>query len=469
MPADLSLISRSRQDILDQQYAEFQTLIPDVYLGPDSNLAILLQVLAGADESVFLAIQLLSDDMFVATASSGALSRWGEQYGVFQKQGVEASGTLMWEGTGGAYVPPGAQAAYDPGTGEQVLYFISLEDGTIPDPGIPGSPTASIGIAGALSGLVEYGVTFETADGETAMGATSTPLTATGRVVNLTNLPIGGPGTTARRIYRNTDGSGYKFLIEISDNTTTTYADNNNEVLTGADAPTVSTAERIELAAAAEQPGSRYNLVTGAIKVVANAPDGIVAVENTTPFVGGTEIEAIDQFRRRLSNAVSNPNTGSVGDIKQWAEQVEGVESATVTPNYNLGVAANGHVTVWISGPNGTIPGADVIAAVEQAVTSNALANITVHVSSYNALSTDVTVTITLESGYTLAEVSPSVRDAIISYIYGLDVGETLRRNGIIDAVYGLTGVDDLTVNIPASNLTTGVTQKRVPGTIIVQ
>jgi uncharacterized phage protein gp47/JayE len=438
MPADVSSIIRTRQDILDQQYAEFQTLIPDIYLGQDGNLGILLQVLAGADESVFLAIQLLSDDMFVATASQGAMTRWGEQYAVFQKAGVSAAGTLLFQGTGGTYIPPGSMAAYDPGTGEEVLYFTTLEEGTLPNPGLPSAPTTAVGAPGVLSGLMEYGVTFTTAEGETALGDTSTPLLFPGTAqCNLTNIPIGGPDTLTRKIYRQVDGGGFLFLAEITNNTATTYTDNNNTLLSGSP-PGVSTAERIEVAAEAEQAGTRYNLVSGTVNIVASAPDGVIAVTNPTPFIGGNEIEPADQFRRRLSDAVSNPNTGSISDIKQWAEQVDGVDSATVVPNYNLAVAANGHVTVWISGPEGTIPDAGVVGSVQNAIASQTLANITIHVSAYNALATNVTVALTLESGYVLTEVSPQVQDAIISYIYGLDVGETLRVNGIIDAVYGL-------------------------------
>ena len=260
MPADVSSIIRTRQDILDQQFAEFQTLIPDIYLGPDGNLTILLQVLAGADESVFVAIQLLSDDMFVATASQGALTRWGEQYAVFQKVGVNAAGTLLWEGTGGTYIPVGSMAAYDPGTGEEILYFRTLEEGVLPNPGSATAPTVADGGAGVLSGLVEYGVTFVTQEGETTLGSTSTPLSLVGRIAALTNIPVGGPDTISRRIYRNTDGSGFLFLTEIANNVAITYNDNNNGLLSGSP-PSVSTAERIEVAAEAEQAGTRYNLI----------------------------------------------------------------------------------------------------------------------------------------------------------------------------------------------------------------
>lgn len=467
MPADVSSIIRNRQDILDQQYAEFQTIIPDIYLGPDSNLGLLLQVLAGADESIFMAIQLLSDDMFVATASLGALTRWGEQYAVSQKAGVSSAGTLRFQGTGGTYIPAGSMAAYDLGSGEEILYFTTLEEGILPNPGHAAAPTVADGGAGVLSGLVEYGVTFVTTEGETTLGDTSTPLTLTGRIAALTNIPVGGPGTLRRRIYRNTDGSGFLFLTEIADNIAITYNDNNNGLLSGAP-PEISTAEQVTVAAEGEQPGTRYNLVSGAVNLVASAPDGVLAVTNPTAFIGGTEIEPTDQFRRRLSDAVANPNTGSVGDIKQWAEQVDGVDSATVVPNYNLGVAANGHVTVWISGEGGTVPDAGVVATVQQAIDSQTLANITIHVSSYIALPTNVSVGLVLQPGYALVEVSPQVRDAISSFIYFLDVGETLRVNGIIDAVYGQTGVADVNVSVPASNQTTGVTQKRVPGTITI-
>jgi uncharacterized phage protein gp47/JayE len=96
------------------------------------------------------------------------------------------------------------------------------------------------------------------------------------------------------------------------------------------------------------------------------------------------------------------------------------------------------------------------------------LANVTIHVAAFTATPTDVTVTTTLATGYTLADVTPSVSQAITDYINSLDVGETLRLSGITAAIVGLPGILDVAVNLPATNLATGATSKRTPGTIMV-
>jgi hypothetical protein len=94
-----------------------------------------------------------------------------------------------------------------------------------------GTPTSAVGAAGSLTGAYYYTVTFVTAQGETApWPGTATVVNPSSQQVNLTSIPIGPAGTTARRIYRTpatpTDPKDYRFLVEISDNTTTTYTDN---------------------------------------------------------------------------------------------------------------------------------------------------------------------------------------------------------------------------------------------------
>lgn len=92
-------------------------------------------------------------------------------------------------------------------------------------------PLAALGAAGALTGTYGYSVTFVTALGETAPWP-GTPITVTpaAQAVNLTNIPIGGDGTIARRLYRTlaaaVDPKDMYFLVEIPNNTTTTYVDN---------------------------------------------------------------------------------------------------------------------------------------------------------------------------------------------------------------------------------------------------
>jgi uncharacterized phage protein gp47/JayE len=94
----------------------------------------------------------------------------------------------------------------------------------------PAAPTVAAGSAGALTGAYRYKVTFVTAQGETQGGAEAGPVTLAAQQANLTNIPLGPTGTTSRKIYRTAAGGATgteKLVHTISDNTTTTYTDNN--------------------------------------------------------------------------------------------------------------------------------------------------------------------------------------------------------------------------------------------------
>jgi hypothetical protein len=67
--------------------------------------------------------------------------------------------------------------------------------------------------------------------------------TAAVRQVALSTIPIGGPTTTARKIYRRFNGTGtFKLVTTIADNTTTSYVDTTANASLGAAAPSSNTA-----------------------------------------------------------------------------------------------------------------------------------------------------------------------------------------------------------------------------------
>jgi uncharacterized phage protein gp47/JayE len=470
MPAEGDILYMSREEILAEFHELMRQLIPDVYLGPDGNLNLFFEVLAGVTESVFQALQINSENMFVMTANEGALENHGIQYGVTRKQGTPSTGTLRFAGEGGTVIPINTEVAHDPGSGEEPLYFLTTETDTIPNPGVPTAPTLADGGVGVMiAGSYEYGISFVTAEGETELGTISAPIVQViNKKVNLTAIPVGGPGTTRRRIYRQRDLGGFKFVAEIADNATVIYTDNIAEGGLGAAPLVTSTAERVSMTAASEDSGEIYNVLANTITTLTNVPEGVSEVTNVASFTGGTEREATEDFRQRLLNEIRAPQVGAVADIKSWAESVEGVEDATVYENDNLGVATNGHVTVRISGPNGTVPSAGVQADVLAELDSHDLANVTFHVGTFTPTVTAVTVDVTLDTGYTLADVTPSVQLVSAEYINGLGVGETWRHTGAEAAVWGLPGIIDVTITSPASNQATGATSKRTPGVITV-
>lgn len=466
IPDDAML--RTREDILAEMLANLQAAILDAYVGEDGVISIIFNIEAGQLEQLYYANQLLLEDAFITTASLPALLRYGDQYGISASDGTFSSGTLTFEGGGGTYVPIGTEVAYDPGEGLDVIYFETSSDGTIPNPGDPSAPNVAVlATAGNLSGLYEYVVTLVTASGETFPSAESDAASPVAQQIRLTALPIGGPGTISRRIYRAKDGSGvYRRVAEIADNTTVQYDDNASDAAmnAGALAPTVDTAHQITVNGQSQDTGIEKNVAAGVITELTNAPATLTSVTNPTAFTGASDPEDTETFRRKLLDYIQNPQTGSASDLKTWAEQIDGVQTATVFPNS----PANGQVTVRITGVGGAAPSSDVLTAVQDALDSRDLANITIIVTSFTAVPTNVTVDVTTTSTYTLTDVTPSVQTAISDYINTLDVGESLLLAGIIDAVFGLPGIADVTVTTPATNQTTASDSKRTPGTITV-
>lgn len=468
MPLQGDELWRSRDDILTSFIAAFQAAIPDVWLDEDGNLRILLEIEAGQIEGLYVANQILLEDMFIQTASYAALLRHGEQYGLPLKTGTFAVGDLLFSGQGGIYIGIGAEVAYDPGSGADILYFVTTADGTIPNPGIPTAPFAADGGTGVIAaGTYEYVVTYLTAAGETLASDPSNAITIVDNHQIDVTIPLGGPGTIGRNIYRSIDGGNFQLIQTVADNTTTSVVD--NVAAPGVTLPpTVSTAEAILLAAQSQDTGLAYNAVAGAITVLSSVPNGITTVTNPSPFTGGSDQESYDDYRQRLLIFIRSPVTGSENDLITWAEAVDGVDTATVFPNDNLGVSTPGHVTIRIAGVNGSVPTSDVIDAVATAIAAQDLANITIHVGTFTPVTIDVTVTTTLDSNYALADVSAGIEQAITDYINSVDVGGTAYISGIIAAVMSVTGVLDVDVTAPTSNQSSSATSKFAPGTITV-
>lgn len=459
-------IYKDHDTIVDNLIAAMQARVPDIWTQEDGVFRLICEVMAGEIEGNYLANELLRNDMFIQLANAQALDQHGEEVGRARLTGAQAVGNVRFQGEGGAFIPAGTQVAADDGT-DNLIYFDTTADATLPTPGVPTLPTSALNAtAGNLTGTMEHIVSFYTAEGETIPGPASAPILTAAQQVSLSNIPLGGTGTVGRKIYRRKDGGDYKLVTTIANNTATTYTDNIADGSLGAAPLLASTAERVTVAAQAEEVGTAGNVIAGAINSLVDIPAGLSGVTNVAVFTGGTEPEETETYRSKLLEFVRAPKAGSPTDLKVWAEAIEGVQTATVFPNDNLGTPQNGHVTVRIAGVNGAVPPANVVTAVIDDLTARDIANITIHVTTFSALSTNVTVTITAATGFTLADVSASVQQAIIDYINSVPVGGTVYVAGIYDAVYGLNGVATLTTTF--TDQTAGPTQKRTPGTITV-
>jgi hypothetical protein len=118
--------------------------------------------------------------------------------------------------------------------------------GTAPVLPPPGAPTlATVSGSGLGIGSYMYQVTFVNAQGETTGGTVATAVTTSGnQQVNISSIPLGPSGVTARKIYRtavNGIAGSEKLLTTIADNTTTTYTDTTADGSLGVPVPVVNT------------------------------------------------------------------------------------------------------------------------------------------------------------------------------------------------------------------------------------
>ncbi len=148
---------------------------------------------------------------------------------------------------------------------------------------------AAYGGAGVDIGGHSYITTFVDAYGETdadlSQAASVTVSSATNDQVNISNIPLGKWGTTARRIYRTkvggsaTDPAAYFLLTTINDNTTTTYSDTTPDAsLSSTTVPTVNTT-------GSRPVWPRTAMITG-MQVIGPAGKTI-AMTNNTPVPTG--------------------------------------------------------------------------------------------------------------------------------------------------------------------------------------
>ncbi len=106
---------------------------------------------------------------------------------------------------------------------------------TAPSSGV----TATQGSTGVLEAKTyQYKVTYYYEDGESNANTTATSiLIAASKKIELTNIPVSASArVTQRKLYRTVgDGTTFKLLTTINDNTTTTYSDNTPDSGLGAD------------------------------------------------------------------------------------------------------------------------------------------------------------------------------------------------------------------------------------------
>ena len=248
-------------------------------------------------------------DSSVLIANAGTFSAGGPgDVTVWQGQVV-----LIVDAVGGYFRWPGAAA----GSTAPLVQLIP-------------APTVVVGAAGNVDiGAHTWAITFTINGGETNLGVESSTLTLSAAShVQLSNIPIGPSGTTARNIYRTAANQAdpWKLVTSIIDNATTSFDDNVADGSLGATSPirgSVTLGPQGHFYAVSFVSGSGESALTDPSANMLLAKAETVLVYNLPIGPAGTTARKI--YRTKISDpntyyqviAINNNSTTEYSDVAQ--------------------------------------------------------------------------------------------------------------------------------------------------------
>jgi uncharacterized phage protein gp47/JayE len=218
----------------------------------------------------------------------------------------------------------------------------------------------------------------------------------------------------------------------------------------------------------AEEGGTKGNVAAGEITALALGNlFGVVSVTNSAPFDGGADEESDEALLARYLDRVRKPATsGNANQYRQWALEIAGVGDAKVYPVWN----GPGTVKVVLLDADKTAPAQSVIDDVTEYIESVRPIGATVTVVGATEVPINISATLTLASGKTLADAQSEIETAVTDYLKSLAfVDPIVRYSKIASLILDAPSVVDyanLTVNDVTSNITIADGEVAVLGTV---
>ena len=207
----------------------------------------------------------------------------------------------------------------------------------------------------------------------------------------------------------------------------------------------------VNIAAIASETGESYNISAGEPLEITSSLDAIDSVSISTSFSGGTNTESDDELRERLKLFIASLGKATKQALRSTALNVAGVRFAKVVESGTN----DGIVTMYIDDGGGGAS-STLINQVRDAEENTRAAGIILNIYGVNRILINVTGTIVLEDGYTLAPVLSLVISRVTNFLNSLDVGENVIYAQIFCTVTSTEGVKDvnnLLVNSGTSNI----------------
>lgn len=201
----------------------------------------------------------------------------------------------------------------------------------------------------------------------------------------------------------------------------------------------------------AVEAGPKGNVPANTVTLMMTPIKGITSITNEANITGGTEVENDDELRNRIMeiDAASEASfVGSDGDYKRWAEEVPGVGTALVMPEW----AGPGTVKVVVIDSNGQPANAAIIAAVYDNIMSpgdrlqrKAPIGATVTIEAPTAKELNYTFTLELKAGENQETVLERFKAQLRTYYVEAKKDGVVRYNRVSSILTNTDGVKDFT------------------------
>lgn len=234
---------------------------------------------------------------------------------------------------------------------------------------------------------------------------------------------------------------------------------------------TAGTSE-IDVPVEANTAGAIGNAAIGAINVISTPIAYVDYVNNPNTLENGTDQETDAAFRIRFVNYLASLSKATEDAIAYAISSVQGVIDYSITENeeYN-GTERFGYFYVVADDGTGN-PSPELLSNVNNAVDAVRGLCINFGVFAPIVVTANVSMTITVASGYDAPTVKDDVEAALQAYIDLLRLGNTLYYTRLMevayDANFGVLNVSAVLLNSGTANLTVNAKEMVKSGTIVI-
>ena len=204
----------------------------------------------------------------------------------------------------------------------------------------------------------------------------------------------------------------------------------------------------------AAQAGSRGNVPAGTVTVLPISVAGAASVINSQPMTGGADTESDDSLRERFLLRIRLPSaSGTPSDYVRWAREVQGVADARCVGLW----AGPGTVKVIIAGDGMEPADTETLDRCTDYIATMRPIGAQVTVASVSAVMVNITATVSLTAGYTLAGVTAAFSEAVQAYFkdqaFSSNYLSYARVGALLLNVDGVMDYSGLTLNSQTSNV----------------